>query len=292
MSPTTTRPNLPAPRVMMSRWPTVTGSKVPGQMAVTLLGIRPLARRQCCAGSSSWPAAPSSGAWPPTARTVTLVSPYRFSRTTGQGRATTVDAAVSTTSTARGASSGPSSRPSSRLQLGIAGVRWVRKHESIALGAPRVIWQHAARVAGEHAAAAAAGRRGRVGAGGAEAEARKVVPQHPQRGLVLLDERAPGGAARQGLEAQRAAAGEHVEHGLARHRTAGQSGRLRQRPQHGEHGFAHLVRRGPRVASGRRRQGSSPPLAAHDPHGRAPARPGWAGVSDALYCACMRTTSP
>ena len=90
-------------------------------------------------------------------------------------------------------------------------------------------------------------RRGRVQAG-------QIVAQHARRQRLVFNEHHFAGAARQGLDAKCAAAGEQVQAACAR----------QHRCQPVEQGFPHPVRRG--AQSGQLGKGQSPaaPLAADD----------------------------
>jgi hypothetical protein len=93
-----------------------------------------------------------------------------------------------------------------------------------------------------------------------EIECAEVVAQPANGGSIPLDERAVGGAPREGLDAERTAAGEQVGDGGVPHEI--------EAAERVEHRFSDLVGGGPRVGTRRRQYASPPKLTRHHAHGR------------------------
>src|SRR5688572_11509856 len=96
------------------------------------------------------------------------------------------------------------------------------------------------------------------------AEGVDVAAEGVERRPRVLDEIRLGSAAREGLEAERAGAGEGVEHDRV-----GQDVRVRAVREDVEERLARAVARRPYVASGRRDDGAAAVPTADDPHCRA-----------------------
>lgn len=106
-------------------------------------------------------------------------------------------------------------------------------------------------------------RGAHAGGGRAEPQLLEIRPKRPQRLAPDFDEGARSGPARQAFDADRAAAGEEVEHV---HRGQA-SQRLKPMAENVEEGFLDLVGYGPRVAARRREQRRASKLAGDHAHG-------------------------